>query len=56
MADEKQFTDSQRQFLVVLVTQAWVRIKDDVDMREEAKELVGVLRMIQGADTVLISR
>jgi hypothetical protein len=53
---ESLFTDAERQLLVMLVTKAWVEIRDDSEMKAEAKELEGILRKISGVDKLLVVR
>lgn len=44
-------TDAERQLLVVLVSQSWVRLAPDTEMQPEAFELKNILRKLSGADT-----
>ena len=53
---EEQFPDSERQLLVVLVTQAMVRIADDAAMQAAVAECHSLLKKLSGTDTVLIAR
>jgi hypothetical protein len=50
----ERFPDAHRQLLVVLVTQAWVRIQDDPKMRDARKELLDIRRRLEGTDTRVI--
>lgn len=48
--------DEERMLLVVLATEALVRIKGDPEaMRNPIKELEGIIRKISGVDTRLIA-
>jgi rare lipoprotein A (peptidoglycan hydrolase) len=49
----EQLSDERRQLLLILVTQAWVRIKDDPDMDCQSEECRDILRMLSGADVRL---
>jgi hypothetical protein len=49
-------TDDERQLLVLLVTRAWLEIRDDSYMRQESAELEVLLRKINGVDKVLTVR
>ncbi len=42
------FTDHERMLLVVLVTQAWVRIREDPEMEAHIVELETILRKLHG--------
>ncbi len=46
----------ERQLLIVLVTQAMIRINDDPEMREQERECLGILAKLYGTDTVLMAR
>ena len=47
----EHMTDSHRQLLLVLATQAWVRIRHDPEMVPESDEIEAVVRMLSGTDT-----
>lgn len=47
-------SDSERQLLIVLVTQAWVGLRHDADMLPQANELEGMLRKLSGTDTRVV--
>lgn len=53
---EEAFTDGERQLLMVFVTDALVRHKDDPDMKQHIDECFGILRRLNGTDTVIIAR
>jgi hypothetical protein len=53
---EELFTDSERQLLIVLATQAMVRIQSDPDMDHAVKELHDILSKLYGTDTILVAR
>jgi hypothetical protein len=44
-------TDPERQLVVVLATKAWVRMRDDADMRVHTEELESIIRKLSGVDT-----
>lgn len=53
----EHLTDPQRQLLVVLVTQAYVRIQHDPDMLAESDECEHLIRVLSGTDTrVMVER
>lgn len=43
MQRDVNLTEDERQLLVVLVTKAWVEIRDDLDMAVPTKELETIL-------------
>jgi hypothetical protein len=53
---EELFTDANRQLLMVLVTQAMVRIESDPAMQAAITECHDILSKLTGTDTVLIAR
>jgi len=53
---ETLFTDSERQLVVMLVTKAWVEIRDDSGLKAETAELESILRKINGVDKLLVVR
>jgi hypothetical protein len=44
-------TDPERQLIVVLATKAWVRVRDDSEMRVHTEELESIIRKLSGVDT-----
>lgn len=53
---EEVFADTERQLLIVLVTQAMTRIQHDGDMERAVKECHDILSKLYGTDTVIIAR
>lgn len=55
---DQALTDEERQLLVVLVTQAWTRIKDYADPidRDNAAECEAILRKLSGVDKQVVVR
>lgn len=47
-------SDSERQLLTVLVTQAWVAIRNDGALQPQARELENMLRKLSGTDTRVV--
>lgn len=50
----EKMPDEIRQLLVVLVTQAWVRIHHDPELQHNAQELDVALKMLSGTDTAVM--
>lgn len=53
---EEPFTDAERQLLLVLVSQAMVRIRDDAFMQHVVEECENIIRKLSGTDTVLVAQ
>jgi hypothetical protein len=53
---EELFSDSDRQLLIVLATEAMVRIRDDPALEHATQELVAILSKLYGTDTIIVAR
>ncbi len=47
--------DEQRQLLIVMISRAYVQIKDDPEMASAAQECSDLIKRLSGTDTVLIA-
>jgi hypothetical protein len=47
----ERMSDDHRLLLITLVTQTWVRIRDDKFMATTTQECEDILRMLRGSDT-----
>ena len=50
----ERLPDSHRQLIVVLVTEAWSRIRSDPEMTTQRRECEAIIRRLSGTDTRLV--